>query len=541
MAKQLAFSEQARSSLKRGVDILADAVKTTLGPKGRNVALDKKFGAPTITHDGVSVAKEIELKDPFENMGATLLKEAATKTNDVAGDGTTTATVLAQAIVTEGIRNLAAGSNPMLLQRGIQKATTQAVDAIKRLAIPVKGKEELAEIAAISAADREIGELLSEVMDRVGKDGVITVEESRGIRYEVDYVEGMQFDRGYISPYFVTNTERMEVELNEPYVLITDKKISAINDIVPILEKIVQTGKKDLLIIAEDVDGEALATLVVNKMRGLVNALAVKAPGFGDRRKEMLADIAVLTGGVVISEETGRKLDSGRIQDLGQARRVTANKDVTTIVEGHGSRDAINARIRQIKAQIEETTSDYDREKLQERQAKLSGGVAVVKVGAATEVELKEKKHRVEDALSAARAALEEGIVPGGGVALLTVLSEIDATGLEGDVFVGAQILKRALEEPIRQIAANAGQEGSVVIETVRRLQKEKNDTNIGYDVVNEQYVNMIEKGIIDPAKVTRSAVENAASIAAMILTTEALITDLPEKKEPATSPMPEY
>ncbi|MCL4543894.1 MAG: chaperonin GroEL [Chloroflexi bacterium] len=541
MAKQLAFSEQARSSLKRGVDILADAVKTTLGPKGRNVALDKKFGAPTITHDGVSVAKEIELKDPFENMGATLLKEAATKTNDVAGDGTTTATVLAQAIVTEGIRNLAAGSNPMLLQRGIQKATTQAVDAIKRLAIPVKGKEELAEIAAISAADREIGELLSEVMDRVGKDGVITVEESRGIRYEVDYVEGMQFDRGYISPYFVTNTERMEVELNEPYVLITDKKISAINDIVPILEKIVQTGKKDLLIIAEDVDGEALATLVVNKMRGLVNALAVKAPGFGDRRKEMLADIAILTGGVVISEETGRKLDSGRIQDLGQARRVTANKDVTTIVEGHGSRDAINARIRQIKAQIEETTSDYDREKLQERQAKLSGGVAVVKVGAATEVELKEKKHRVEDALSAARAALEEGIVPGGGVALLTVLSEIDATGLEGDVFVGAQILKRALEEPIRQIAANAGQEGSVVIETVRRLQKEKNDTNIGYDVVNEQYVNMIEKGIIDPAKVTRSAVENAASIAAMILTTEALITDLPEKKEPATSPMPEY
>ncbi len=541
MAKQLAFNEQARASLKKGVDILADAVKTTLGPKGRNVALDKKFGAPTITHDGVSVAKEIELKDPFENMGATLLKEAATKTNDVAGDGTTTATVLAQAIVTEGIRNLAAGSNPMLLQRGIQKATTQAVDAIRQLAISVKGKEDLAEIAAISAADREIGELLSEVMDRVGKDGVITVEESRGIRYEVDYVEGMQFDRGYISPYFVTNTERMEVELNDPYILITDKKISAINDIVPILEKVVQTGKKDLLIVAEDVDGEALATLVVNKMRGLVNALAVKAPGFGDRRKEMLADIAILTGGVVISEETGRKLDSARVQDLGQARRVTANKDMTTIVEGRGSRDAINARIRQIRAQIEEVTSDYDREKLQERQAKLSGGVAVVKVGAATEVELKEKKHRVEDALSAARAALEEGIVPGGGVALLTIMNKIDTAGLEGDVLVGAQILKRALEEPIRQIAANAGLEGSVVVETVRRLQKEKNDPDIGYDVVKEQYVNMIAAGIIDPAKVTRSAVENAASIAGMILTTEALVTDIPEKKEAATSPMPEY
>ncbi|MCL5947101.1 MAG: chaperonin GroEL [Chloroflexi bacterium] len=541
MAKQLAFNEEARASLKKGVDILADAVKTTLGPKGRNVALDKKFGAPTITHDGVSVAKEIELKDPFENMGAALLKEAATKTNDVAGDGTTTATVLAQAIVTEGIRNLAAGSNPMLLQRGTQKAATQAVEAIRQLAIPVKGKEDLAEIAAISAADQEIGELLSEVMDRVGKDGVITVEESRGIRYEVDYVEGMQFDRGYISPYFVTNAERMEVELSDPYILITDKKISAINDIVPILEKVVQTGKKDLLIIAEDVDGEALATLVVNKMRGLINALAVKAPGFGDRRKEMLADIAILSGGVVISEETGRKLDSARIQDLGQARRVTANKDMTTIVEGRGSRDAINARIRQIRAQIEEVTSDYDREKLQERQAKLSGGVAVVKVGAATEVELKEKKHRVEDALSAARAALEEGIVPGGGVALLTIMNKIDTTGLEGDVLVGAQILRRALEEPIRQIAANAGLEGSVVVETVRRLQKERNDSNVGYDVVKDQYVNMIEAGIIDPAKVTRSAVENAASIAGMILTTEALVTDIPEKKEAATAPMPEY
>jgi chaperonin GroEL len=541
MAKQLAFNEQARASLKKGVDTLADAVKTTLGPKGRNVALDKKFGAPTITHDGVSVAKEIELKDPFENMGATLLKEAATKTNDVAGDGTTTATVLAQAIVNEGIRNLAAGSNPMLLQRGIQKATSQAVDAIKNLAIPVKGKEEIAEIAAISAADPEIGQLLSEVMDKVGKDGVITVEESRGIRYEVEYVEGMQFDRGYISPYFVTNSERMEVELDDPYLLITDKKISAIADILPVLEKLLQTGKKELVLIAEDVEGEALATLVVNKMRGTLNVLAVKAPGFGDRRKEMLADMAILTGGVVVSEETGRKLDSTRLQDLGQARRVTANKDETTIVEGHGSRDAIAGRIRQIRAQIDETTSDYDKEKLQERLAKLSGGVAVIKVGAATEVELKEKKHRVEDALSAARAAIEEGVVPGGGVALLNIIPKIDSSSLTGDEAVGASILRRALEEPIRQIAGNAGQEGSVVIETVRRMQKDQSSTSIGYDVVTEEYGDMLERGIIDPAKVTRSAIENAASIAAMILTTEALITDLPEKKEAAAAPMPEY
>jgi chaperonin GroEL len=541
MAKQLEFSEQARASLKKGVDILADAVKTTLGPKGRNVALDKKFGAPTITHDGVSVAKEIELKDPFENMGATLLKEAATKTNDVAGDGTTTATVLAQAIVNEGIRNLAAGSNPMLLQRGIQKATVQAVAAIKNLAIPVKGKEELAEIASISAADSEIGQMLSEVMDKVGKDGVITVEESRGIKYEVEYVEGMQFDRGYISPYFVTNSERMEVELDDASILITDKKISAIADILPLLEKLLQTGKKELVIVAEDIEGEALATLVVNKMRGTLNVLGVKAPGFGDRRKEMLADMAILTGGVVVSEETGRKLESTRLQDLGQARRVTANKDETTFIEGHGSREAIAGRVKQIKAQIDETTSDYDREKLQERLAKLSGGVAVVKVGAATEVELKEKKHRVEDALSAARAALEEGVVPGGGVALLTIIPFIDSSNLTGDEALGAQILRRALEEPIRQIAANAGQEGSVVIEAVRRLQKEKGSTNIGYDVVTETYGDMLEKGIIDPAKVTRSAIENAASIAAMILTTEALITDIPEKQPAAAAPMPEY
>jgi len=541
MAKQLAFNETARAALKRGVDTLADAVKTTLGPKGRNVALDKKFGAPTITHDGVSVAKEIELKDPFENMGATLLKEAATKTNDVAGDGTTTATVLAQAIVNEGIRNLAAGSNPMLLQRGIQKATQQAVQAIKNMAIPVKGKEEIAEIAAISAADQEIGQMLSEVMDKVGKDGVITVEESRGIRYEVEYVEGMQFDRGYISPYFVTNSEQMQVDLADPYLLITDKKISAIADILPVLEKLLQTGKKELVIVAEDIEGEALATLVVNKMRGTLNVLAVKAPGFGDRRKEMLADMAILSGGVVVSEETGRKLDSTRLQDLGQARRVQANKDETTIVEGHGSREAITGRIKQIKAQIEETTSDYDREKLQERLAKLSGGVAVIKVGAATEVELKEKKHRVEDALSAARAAIEEGVVPGAGVALLNVIPAIDSSNLSGDEAVGAAILRRALEEPIRQIAANAGQEGSVVIEMVRRQQKEKGSNTIGYDVVSENYGDMLEKGIIDPAKVTRSAVENAASIAAMILTTEALITDIPEKPAAAATPMPEY
>jgi chaperonin GroEL len=541
MAKQIAFNENARASLKRGVDILADAVKTTLGPKGRNVALDKKYGAPTITHDGVTVAKEIELKDPFENMGASLLKEAATKTNDVAGDGTTTATVLAQAIVTEGIKNLAAGSNPMLLQRGIQKATVQAVQAIKALAIPIKGKEELAEIASISAADPEIGQMLSEVMDKVGKDGVITVEESKGIKYEVEYVEGMQFDRGYISPYFVTNSERMEVELDDAYILITDKKVSAIADILPVLEKLLQTGKKELVIVAEDIEGEALATLVVNKMRGTLNVLGVKAPGFGDRRKEMLADMAILTGGVVVSEETGRKLENTRLQDLGQARRVTANKDETTFIEGKGSREAIAGRVKQIKAQVEETTSDYDKEKLQERLAKLSGGVAVIKVGAATEVELKEKKHRVEDALSAARAAVEEGVVPGGGVALLSIISSIDSSNLTGDEAVGAAILRRALEEPIRQIAANAGQEGSVVIETVRRLQKEKGSTNIGYDVVTETYGDMLEKGIIDPAKVTRSAIENAASIAAMILTTEALITDIPEKQGAAAAPMPEY
>ncbi len=540
MPKQIVFNETARASLKKGVDTLADAVKTTLGPKGRNVALDKKFGAPTITHDGVSVAKEIELKDPFENMGATLLKEAATKTNDVAGDGTTTATVLAQSIVTEGIRNLAAGANPMLLKRGIEQATVAVVDAIKAMATPVKGKEEISQIAAISAADQEIGDLISEVMDKVGKDGVITVEESKGIKFETEYVEGMNFDRGYISPYFVTNSERMEVELDEPYLLITDKKISAIADILPLLEKLLQSGKKELVIVAEDIEGEALATLVVNKLRGTLNALGVKAPGFGDRRKEMLADMAILSGGIVVSEETGRKLDSTRIQDLGQARRVTSNKDETTIVEGKGSRESIQGRIKQIKAQVEETTSDYDREKLQERLAKLSGGVAVIKVGAATEVELKEKKHRVEDALSAARAAIEEGIVPGGGVALLNAIPALDQVQLKGDEAIGVTILRRALEEPTRQIAGNAGAEGSVVIETIRRSQAESKSSTWGFNVVTETYGDLVAQGITDPAKVTRSAVENAASIAAMILTTEALVTDIPEPPRPA-APMPEY
>jgi len=539
-AKQLVYDENARRSLKKGMDILAEAVKITLGPKGRNVALDKKWGSPTVTHDGVTVAKEIELKDPFENMGAQLLKEAATKTNDVAGDGTTTATVVAQAIINEGLKNVAAGANPMLLKRGIEKATEAVVSEIKAMAIPVKGKEQIADIATISAADPEIGDLIAEVMDKVGKDGVITVEEGKGLRFETEYTEGMQFDRGYISPYFITNPDRMEAVLDEPYILITDKKISAIADILPLLEKLLQSGKKELLVLAEDVEGEALATLVVNKLRGTLNVLAVKAPGFGDRRKAMLEDIAILTGGRVISEEVGRKLDSTQINDLGQARRVVANKDETTIIEGKGKPEAIQGRIKQIKAQIEETTSDYDREKLQERMAKLSGGVAVIKVGAATEVELKERKHRVEDALSATRAAVEEGIVPGGGVALINALAGLDKLQIEdGDVATGAFILRRALEEPMRQIARNAGQDGSVVVEAVRRLQQEKGNKNLGYDVMSGEYGDMVEKGIIDPAKVTRSAVENAASIAAMVLTTEALVTEVPEKEKPATPPMP--
>jgi chaperonin GroEL len=540
-AKQLSYDEDARRSLKRGMDILAQAVKTTLGPKGRNVALDKKWGAPTVTHDGVTVAKEIELKDPFENMGAQLLKEAATKTNDVAGDGTTTATVLAQAIINEGLKNVAAGANPMLLKRGIEKAAEAVVSEIKAMSMPVKGKEEIADIATISAADPEIGDLIAEVMDKVGKDGVITVEEGRGLRFETEYTEGMQFDRGYISAYFMSNPDRMEAVLDEPYILITDKKISAIAEILPLLEKLLQSGKKELLIIAEDVDGEALATLVVNKLRGTLNVLAVKAPGFGDRRKAMLEDIATLTAGKVISEEVGRKLDSAQIEDLGSARRVVANKDETTIIEGKGNADTIQARIKQIKAQIDETTSDYDREKLQERMAKLAGGVAVIKVGAATEVELKERKHRVEDALSATRAAVEEGIVPGGGVALINAAVGLDKLQLEGDMATGANMLRRALEEPMRQIAINAGKEGSVVVDAVRRAQKEKGNIYVGYDVMSGEYGDMVEKGIIDPAKVTRSAVENAASIAAMVLTTDALVSDIPEKEKPAAPPMPEY
>ena len=533
-AKQLAFAEEARRHLKIGVDVMANAVKTTLGPKGRNVALDKKFGAPTITHDGVTVAKEIELQDPYENMGAQLLKEAATKTNDVAGDGTTTATVLAQMIVTEGLKNVAAGANPMLLKRGIEKGTAVLVEAIKKLAKPVKGKEEIANVAAISAADPEIGKLLADVMDKVGKDGVITVEESKtGLAFETEYVEGMQIDRGYISPYFVTSPERMEAVLEDAYILITEKKISAHTDIVPILEKLVQMGKRELVIVAEDVDGEALATLVLNKLRGMLNVIAVKAPGFGDRRKDMLRDLALLTGGQVISEELGRKLETTQISDLGQVRKLVSTKDDTTFIEGKGSEKDIKGRINEIKTQIEKTTSDYDKEKLQERLAKLAGGVAVIRVGAATETELKEKKHRVEDALSATRAAVDEGIVVGGGVALLSVLPALDQVHETGDVGTGVQILKRALEEPLRQLAENAGHDGAVVIQDVRRVQKEKGNANIGFDVIAEDYVDLVAAGIIDPAKVTRSALENAASIAAMILTTEALITDMPEKDKP--------
>ncbi len=530
MAKVLEFNETARRSLKEGVDVLANAVKTTLGPKGRNVALDKKFGAPTVTHDGVTVAKEIELEDHFANMGAQLLKEAATKTNDVAGDGTTTATVLAQAIVHEGMRNVAAGANAMLLKQGIDLATQAIVARIGELATEVKGKEEIAQVASISAADPEIGNLIAEVMEKVGKDGVITVEESKGLEFETEYTEGMQIDRGYISPYFVTNTERMEAELDDPFILITDKKISSIQDILPVLEK-VAGARAPLVVIAEDVDGEALATLVVNKLRGTINVLGVKAPGFGDRRKEMLRDIAVLTGGQVISEEVGRRLDGVGIEDLGRARRVVATKDDTTFIEGAGDPGAIKGRVEQIRSQIETTTSDFDREKLQERLAKLAGGVAVIKVGAATETELKEKKHRVEDALSATRAAVEEGIVPGGGVTLVNVVSSLEGVQAEGDVKTGVNILRRALEEPLRGIAGNAGKDGAVVIEMVRRAQQEQGNTNVGYDVIAEQYVDMVQAGIIDPAKVTRSAVENATSIAGMILTTEALISDKPEEK----------
>jgi chaperonin GroEL len=531
MAKQLIFSTEAQYALKRGVDALASAVATTLGPKGRNVALDKKFGAPTVTHDGVTVAKEIELKDPYENMGAQLLKEAATKTNDVAGDGTTTATVLAQSIVHEGLRNVTAGANPMQIKRGLEMATDAVVNAIKKMATPVEDKHEIANVASISAADSEIGDLIAEVMDKVGKDGVVTVEESKGREFETEYVEGMQFDRGYISQYFITNTDTMEAVIENPYILIHDKKISAATDIVPLMEKLLQKGKRELVIIAEDVDGEALATLVLNKLRGMFNVLAVKAPGFGDRRKAMLQDIAILTGGTVVTEELGRKLESVTLDDLGTAAKVVADKDNTTIVEGKGTTKEIKGRIEQIKAEIDNTTSDYDKEKLQERLAKLSGGVAIIRVGAATETELKEKKHRVEDALSATRAAVEEGIVPGGGVALVNSIDALKRVKSdEEDIQTGITIMRRALEEPMRRIAANAGQDGAVIIDTVRRMAKEKDNKNIGYNVLSGNFEDMVKSGIIDPAKVTRSAVENAASIAAMILTTDALITDIPEK-----------
>jgi chaperonin GroEL len=540
VAKQLLFGEGARASLKSGIDVLAHAVVTTLGPKGRNVALGKSWGGPTITHDGVTVAKEVELKDRFANMGAQLLKEAATKTNDIAGDGTTTATLLAHTIVTEGMKNVAAGANPMLLKRGILAGADAVVKALSDEAIELSTKEEIANVAAISAQDREIGDLIADVMDRVGKDGVVTVEESKGLAFEVEYVEGMQLDRGFISPYFITRSETMEAVIEEPYILIHDKKISSAQDLVPVLEKLVQRGERDLVVIAENVDGEALATLVLNRLRGMLNCVAVKAPGFGDRRKEMLRDIAVLTGAHVITEEEGRTLKGADVKDLGRADKVICTKDDTTVVGGHGAEADIKGRMEQIKVQVEKSTSDYDREKLQERLAKLAGGVAVIRVGAATETELKEKKHRVEDALSATRAAIEEGIVPGGGVALINVISVLDTVEVAyDDERTGVNILRRALEMPLRKIAENAGEDGAVTLEAVRRLHREKGNDHIGYDVLQGDYGDMIERGIIDPAKVTKGALSNAASIAAMVLSTEALVTDIPEKKKAPA--MPDY
>ena len=532
MAKQIIFGEEARKALKNGVDILTNAIRVTLGPRGRPVALDKKWGAPSVLNDGVSIAKEIELPDPFENMGVQLVKQAATKTNDQCGDGTSTSTIIAQAIISEGFKNIAAGADSMALKRGVEKGVEAIVAELKKMSIPVAGREQVAQVASISAIDQAIGNLIADVMEKVGKDGVITVEEGKGLQFETEFVEGMKFDRGYISPYFITNAEQMRAELEDPYILITDKKISAINDILPALEKIVQVSK-NLVIVAEDIEGESLATLVVNKLRGTLNPLAIKAPGFGDRRKAMLQDIAVLTGGTVISEEIGRKLDSVTTGDLGQARKVIADKDNTTIVEGKGKTKDIEARIKQIRSEIDISTSDYDKEKLQERLAKLAGGVAVIKVGGATETELKEKKHRVEDALSATRAAVEEGIVPGGGVALLNALHALKKVKMEGDEATGVNLLKRALEEPLRCIATNSGREGSVVINAVR-----ESKPGIGYDALKDELcVNMIERGIVDPLKVTRSALQNAASIACMILTTESLVTDIPEKEK--APPMP--
>ena len=532
--KQLTYSEDARRSLKSGIDTLADAVKITLGPRGRNVILDKKFGPPQVCSDGVTIAKEIELPDAFENMGAQLLKETASKTNDAAGDGTTTSVVLAQAIIGEGFKNVAAGANPMALKRGIDKAVEAVVGELKKMSTSVDSRDQIAQVAALSAHEDGIGQTIADAMEKVGKDGVITVEESKSLSDETEYVEGMQVDRGYTSPYFITNADRMETVIEDPSIIITDKKISAVSDLLPTLEKLLQVGKKNVVVIAEDVEGEALATLVVNKLRGTLNCLAIKAPGFGDRRKAMLEDIAILTGARVISEETGRKLDSATIEDMGQARRVTATKDECTFVEGKGSEDAIKGRINQLKNQIEDTTSEFDREKLQERMAKLSGGVAVVKVGAATEVELKERKSRVEDALSATRAAVEEGIVPGGGVALIRAQRALDGVKLNADEAVGAEIIKRSLEVPLRLIVQNADQEGAVVLASVR---EHKDD--YGYDAEIGEYAQMLEQGIVDPVKVTRSALQNAASVAGMVLTTESMITEIPEKDKMAMPPAP--
>jgi len=533
MAKQILYGEEARRAIERGVNALADTVKITLGPRGRNVVLDKKFGSPQIVNDGVTIAKEIELQDPFENMGAQLIREVSTKTNDIAGDGTTTAALLAQAITREGLRNVAAGANPMALRKGIQKAVETTVESLRASSKPIENKEAIAQVASIAAGDETIGQLISDAMEKVGKDGVITVEESKSLLTELDVVEGMQFDRGYISPYMVTDTEKMEAVLEDPFILITDKKIASIQDILPVLEQIVQQGRR-LVIIAEDVEGEALATLVVNKLRGTFTCVAVKAPGFGDRRKAMLQDIAVLTGGVVISEEVGLELKETKLDQLGRARKIVVSKENTTIVEGSGDAIEIKNRISSIKAQIEETTSDYDKEKLQERLAKLSGGVAIIKVGAATETEMKEKKLRIEDALNATRAAVEEGIVPGGGTALIKTLADVAALigTSSGDEKTGMEIVKRALEEPVRQIATNAGMEGSVVADKV----KNSTDPYFGYDALKAEYGDMVAKGIIDPTKVTRSALQNAASIASMILTTESIVADIPEK-EPAGPP----
>ena len=533
MPKQLEFSSEARAKMKRGIDIMADTVGVTLGPKGRNVVLDKKFGPPQVCSDGVTIVKEIELEDPFENMGAQLLKEAASKTNDVAGDGTTTATVLAQAIIQEGFKNIAAGANPMAIKRGIEKGVSSVRDSIRNMAEEVKGRDQIAQVASLSAHDEEMGNLIADIMQKVGKDGVITVEESRGLDYEQEFVEGMQIDRGYISPYFISDQDRMVATIDDPYILITDKKITAIADLLPVLEKMHQVNKS-LIVVAEDVEGEALATLVVNKLRGVLNILAVKAPGFGDRRKAMLEDMAILTGGQVISEEVGRKLDSVTLEDLGTARRVESTKDDTTIVGGNGSEEAIQGRIGQINAQIEETTSDFDREKLQERAAKLSGGVAIIKVGAATEVELKEKKNRIEDALSATRAAVEEGIVPGGGLSLIRARDVLNDLTLADDESTGVTILRESLEQPLKLIAENTGVSGEVIL-----AESDKGEGDWGYDAETAQYGNLLQLGIIDPAKVTRAAVENAASVAAMVLTTESLITDLPDPNAPAMPAAP--